>query len=78
VFSSYFNVPISLWFNIFADAGRVYKPFDAQLNPISAQWQGGMGIGFDMIVCYTAMARIEYTMNAIGRAAFNVSYKNAF
>lgn len=78
VFSSYFKVPFSLWFNIFADAGRVYKPFDAQLNPISAQWQGGMGIGFDMIVCYTAMARIEYTMNAIGRAAFNVSYKNAF
>ena len=78
LFSSYFTVPFSLWFNIFADAGRVYKPFDAQLNPISAQWQGGMGIGFDMIVCYTAMARIEYTMNALGKAAFNVSYKNAF
>jgi outer membrane protein assembly factor BamA len=76
--NNYGQIPISLWFNIFVDAGKVLQPYNGTLNPISTYWYTGYGVGFDAIAWYTAMVRLEYSINRMGKGIFNVSFKNAF
>lgn len=78
IFGNYFQIPISLWCNIFADAGRVIQPYNEAVNPLSGGWYRGLGLGLDVTVWYSAMARIEYSRNHMGNGVFNVSFKNAF
>lgn len=78
LFSAYTKIPISLWFNIFADAGAVIHPWDPHENPISQGVYRGWGLGLDIIAWYTAMARFEYSINHLGKGNFNLSFKNAF
>ncbi len=75
---NYRKIPISIWFNIFADAGRVLKPAVISSNSLNQQWQTGTGVGLDVIAWYSAMARFEYSFNAMGKGFFNLSFKNAF
>lgn len=78
IFANYLTAPISLWFNIFADAGRVVAPFNSDQNPLSNTWNRGFGMGLDVIAWYSAMARFEYSFNHLQKGVFNVSFKNAF
>lgn len=77
-FFNYAVVPVSLWFNIFADAGRVIQPWNSAINPLSAQWQRGLGAGVDLIAWYSAMARFEFSINHLNKGNFNLSFRNAF
>lgn len=78
IIGNYLHAPISAWFNIFADAGQVIHPYDVHLNPLSGNWYRGVGLGLDVTVWYSAMARFEYSRNHLGQGIFNVSFKNAF
>jgi outer membrane protein assembly factor BamA len=75
---NYRKIPFSIWFNIFADAGRVLKPSVVVTNSLNQKWQGGIGVGLDIIAWYSAMTRIEYSINAMGKGFFNLAFKNAF
>lgn len=75
---NYTRIPLSLWFNIFADAGRVIQPREVAENPLSASWFRGTGIGVDVIAWYSAMMRAEYSFNHLGEGVFNLTFNNAF
>lgn len=75
---NYRKVPLSLWFNIFADAGHVLMPVKKPENVLPTQWQTGAGVGLDIVAWYSALIRLEYSLNALGGAYFNLAFKNAF
>lgn len=75
---NYKKVPFSLWFNIFADAGKVITPTTEASNSLNRIWQYGTGTGLDVIAWYSAMVRIEYSFNAMGNGTFNIAFLNAF
>jgi outer membrane protein assembly factor BamA len=75
---NYQKVPLSLWFNIFADIGHVIFPVETNNNNMADEWLAGTGAGLDLIVWYNAMLRAEYSFNRLGQGFFNLSYKNAF
>lgn len=75
---NYSKVPVSLWFNIFADAGKVIEPYDPVRNPLSATLYRGVGLGVDIIAWYSAMVRTEYSFNHLGEGIFNITFNNAF
>ena len=77
-FENYRTMPISLWFTIFADAGRVVRPIMLPENTLNARWMTGAGVGLDVIVWYTAMSRFELSRNHWGNWVFNMSFTNAF
>lgn len=80
--NSYRYIPISCWFNIFADAGAAFMPSTlmpfSQTNNLQQQLLSGTGVGIDVLVWYNAMTRFEYSVNQMGKGFFNISFKNAF
>lgn len=76
--NNYRTVPLSLWLNIFADAGRIIRPLPSPDNELNIRWMNGAGLGLDVIAWYTAMARFEISRNHYGNWIFNISYTNAF
>jgi len=77
-FKNYQTLPISVWCTIFADAGRVIRPVILPENNLNTRWMTGAGVGIDVILWYTAMARFELSRNHWGNGVFNVSFTNAF
>jgi hypothetical protein len=75
---NYRTLPVSVWFTIFADAGRVIKPVTLPENTLNTRWMSGAGAGLDVILWYTAMSRFELSRNHWGNWVFNVSFANAF
>lgn len=77
-FKNYQTMPVSVWFTIFADAGRVIRPIILPENTLNTRWMTGAGVGMDVILWYTSMARFEISRNHWGNGVFNVSFTNAF
>lgn len=75
---NYRKVPVSIWLNIFADAGHILYPVLSASNPQNRNWLAGVGSGIDVTAWYSALARMEYSINAMGKGYFNLSFKNAF
>ncbi|MBL7812640.1 MAG: BamA/TamA family outer membrane protein [Bacteroidetes bacterium] len=75
---NYRRVPISLWMNIFADAGRVLTPALNPLNTLNKQWMTGAGAGLDFTFYYDSLVRVEAAANGLGTVVWNFSFKNAF
>jgi hypothetical protein len=78
VLNNYRMIPLNVWFNIFADAGRTIKPTVVAANTLNREWMMGSGIGLDITAWYSAMARFELSRNRMGNWIFNISYINAF
>lgn len=78
VLNNYRTIPLNVWFNIFADAGRTIRPTVLRTNYLNREWMLGSGIGMDVTAWYSAMARFELSRNRMGNWVFNISYINAF
>ncbi len=78
VLNNYRTIPLNVWFNIFADAGRTIRPTVLRTNYLNQEWMLGSGIGMDVTAWYSAMARFELSRNRMGNWVFNISYINAF
>jgi len=79
-FAAYKKLPLSIWFNVFADAGKVLSPSPIQNsgNTLDTQWQVGTGLGLDFVMWYNALIRAEYSFNRMQQGFFNIAYRNAF
>lgn len=77
-YKNYQTLPVSVWFSIFADAGRIIQPVVLPENNLNKQWMTGTGLGLDVIFWYTAMSRFEISRNQMGSWVFNITFSNAF
>lgn len=72
------DVPVSIWLNVFADAGRVVQPTLIPGNEMARNWMRGFGLGLDVLAFYDRMVRFEVSLGAHNRASGNLSFINAF
>lgn len=69
------NIPISIYLNLFADAGYVNNDqFYNYTNTLPNSWLYSGGIGIDIISYYDSVARIEWSINALGNAHFYLHF----
>ena len=68
--SKKFNtIPISIYLNIFADAGYVNnKQIFSPTNMLPNDFQYSGGLGLDLSTYYDAVARVEWAINAMGES----------
>ena len=72
------DIPVSLWLNVFADAGRVVQPFKVPGNDLASSWMRGVGIGLDVLAFYDRMLRFEISLGPNNQPSGNLSFINAF
>lgn len=61
------NIPISIYANVFSDIGYVNNDqFYSYTNTLPNTWLYSAGIGLDFVSYYDAVARIEWSLNALG------------
>lgn len=77
-FKNYRNVPLQIWINLYTDAGSSLHSTNSLQNSLANKPLFGSGIGFDIIAYYTAMVRMEFSLNQLKQGVFNFSFKNAF
>ncbi len=76
--TAYEKVPIQGWFNIFADVGRTLSPYQLNQNPMSKQMLKSVGLGFDLLCYYDALARFDYSYNPnLRKMVFNLTFFHA-
>ena len=66
---------ISLYLNLFADAGYVSGGGFEQQNTLADRWLHGYGIGLDLVTYYDLVIRLESTWNHLGEQGFYLHFK---
>ncbi len=69
------NIPLAIYLNIFADAGYVNNDqsyFASNTLPNTLLYSGGLGL--DFVSYYDAVARIEWSVNALGDSHFYLHF----
>jgi outer membrane protein assembly factor BamA len=61
------QIPIRLYFKLFADAGYAYHKYAASSNSLSNTLLYTYGAGLDVVSVYDFVFRIEYSRNQLGR-----------
>jgi len=69
---------VALYGNIFFDAGYVDGPEFSQRNSYVNKYIYSIGVGLDLVTYYDKVMRVEGSINAEGRAAIYVHFKQAF
>ncbi len=69
---------VSLYANLFFDAGYVHGPLYADANSLVNEYLYSVGLGLDLVTYYDKVVRVEGSLNALGRAAVFVEFKQAF
>jgi len=69
---------VALYGNIFFDVGYVDGPEFRQNNSYVNKYLYSLGVGLDLVTYYDKVMRIEGSVNAEGRAAVFVHFKQAF
>lgn len=72
------DIPVSVWLNVFADAGRVVQPTLIPGNEMARNWMHGLGLGLDVLAFYDRMVRFEVSLGARNKPSGNLSFINAF
>lgn len=72
------DIPVSVWLNVFADAGRVVQPVRIPGNELAQSWMRGLGLGLDVLAFYDRMVRFEISLGAHNKPSGNLSFINAF
>lgn len=75
---NYRTIPFSVWFSIFADAGKTNRSPIVNGNTLSQTWLRSTGLGTDLLFAYNSMMRMEYSINHFGQGQFNLAFTNAF
>lgn len=47
-------------------------------RPLANRWQGGYGLGLDLVTSYDQVLRLEGTLNALGEAGFYLHFTQPF
>lgn len=69
------NIPISIYLNLFADAGYVNNDqIYNHSNTLPNSWLYSGGLGLDIVSYYDAVARIEWSINALGDSHFYLHF----
>ncbi len=69
---------VAIYLNAFADAGHVWDDAHGMDNPLANRWQGGYGLGLDLVTSYDQVLRLEGTLNALGEAGFYLHFTQPF
>jgi outer membrane protein assembly factor BamA len=69
------NIPISIYLNVFADAGYVNNDQDYKIsNTLPNTLLYSSGLGIDFVSYYDAVARVEWSVNAMGESHFYLHF----
>lgn len=69
---------ISLYANLFFDAGYVYGPLFVTENSLVNEYLYSIGLGLDVVSYYDKVMRVEGSVNALGNATVFVHFKQSF
>ena len=77
--SNKFNeIPLSIYYSIFTDAGYVYDTKYSSVNPISNEFIYSIGTGIHFVSYYDQVFVLEYTLNSLKEHGIFVSTKFSF
>jgi len=77
--SEKFNtIPYAVYLSLFADAAYVNDKYYYQLNPLTNNWLIGGGIGLDFVTYYSAVIRLECSMNKMEQIGLYVHLSAPF
>ncbi|GAB3202688.1 outer membrane protein assembly factor BamA [Pontibacter aydingkolensis] len=72
------NIPLSVYFNAFADAGYVVDNTFEEGNPLTNHFLAGGGLGLHVVTFYDIVLRMEYTLNREGNCGLYFSGRIPF
>ncbi len=78
--NNYSTAPLSIWFTIFNDNGRILTPYknpDFLGNTLQTEWLNSVGFSIDVLAYYDLLTRFDVTRNHFGNWIFNLSFKHA-
>jgi outer membrane protein assembly factor BamA len=64
------TIPLTLYLNIFADAGYVIAPYPVPQNHLSNQFLRAGGLGLHLVTYYDRVFTAEYTLNGLGQTGY--------
>ncbi len=68
----------AVYLDLYSDLGRVWDSRYAAANFLANRWNGGNGIGVDVVTSYDQVLRAEYSLNGLGEHGFFLHFTQPF
>ncbi len=77
---NYSKMPLSLWWSVFSDMGKIIEPYSISLavnNNLNYQMLRSIGMSIDVLSYYDILTRFDLSKNNLGSWTFNISLRHA-